>query len=244
MPPFATTPERGSYGRRPSLERALAQNETRLSVLAQPGHPLTADRLRGRIPLAAEIVAEAETTGIDWPTRETAVPLHLEARSREFFVSNATKADAHFALEASHGRYAGRGIRGFNNFSAILRSQPYKPAGRQDFQRAMNADPSAALYGSKPYLLRAYLVAPEFMSALQAAVKNTGGSSEWNDAIVRGGLEPDEYPEDARLLRASRLAYGLLGNLMRTDDLRRQSEWLGFGSTQQLINNFETELWT
>ena len=244
MPPFSTTPERGERYRGPQLEQILSRQEAQLAYLAQPGHPLTSDRLRGRVHLAREIIAEAEETDIAWPTREMAVPSRIGAKNREYFIADAGKADTHFALEAIRGRHAKQGLRGFNNFSAILRSKPYKPAGRPDFQRAMAADPSQALYGSKPYLLRAYLMAPEFMSALQVAVAQSGGSSEWNDAIIRGGLEPDEHPQDAVLLRSSRLAYGLLTNLMRTDDLKRQSEWLGFGQTHLVIDNPETELWT
>ena len=244
MPPFNPTPERREHSRAPRLEQILRREEARLTVLAQPGHPLTPERLGSRVPGSRAILAEAAETGLEWPDRRTAVPVHIGARSREYFVHDSHKADSHFALEAMQGRNHGRGQRGFNNFSALLRSQPYKPHGREDFSKAMMADPAAALYGSKPYLLRAYLVAPEFMDSLRTTVKGLHGYSDWNETIIRGGMEPDEYPADAAVLRASRLAYGLLSNLMRTDDLRLQSEWLGFGSTQQLISDPEIELWT
>lgn len=214
-----------------------------LTWLATLGHPLTPERMTGHVPNAKNIVEHAVTNGIDWPTRGSTVT-RISPKMRDYFVPDAAMADSHFVYEAIQGRRGTNGARGFNNFSAILRSAPYKPEGREDLQRAMQRNPSEALYGSKPYLLRAYLLAPEFMSSLQQAVAACGGSSEWHDALMRGGLESDIYPQDAALTRGSRLAYGLLTNLMRADDLKRQSEWLGFGTSSQVITDPETELWT
>lgn len=244
MPPFSATPERSDRYRGPSLEHILRRHEAVLTAMAQPNHPLTLERMRGRVPMAADIVTEATHTGIDWPTKDSAVPSRLNVKSREYFLADAERSDTHFTYEVVQGQRSRHSYHGFNNFPAILRSKPYKPQNRHDFQQAMSADPSGALYGSKPYLLRAYMVAPEFMGALQSSVKACGGSAEWGEAMIRGGLEPDEYPADAALLRSSRLAYGLLSNLMRSDDLQRQSQWLGFGTTQQAISDPHVELWT
>lgn len=244
MPPFAPTPERSEHYRGPKLEELLEQHESLLTHLAQPDHPLTLSRLRGHVAGAEAIVREAEAEGIAWPTGESAVPSRLASPHREYFVSDAERSDAHFAYGVIEGQRSREGYAGFNNFPALLRSKPYKPEGREDFRQVMALDPASALYGSKPYLLRAYMIAPEFMSALQESVKGCGGTSTWGEAMIRGGLEPDVYPEDAVLLRSSRLAYGLLANLIRTDDLQRQAQWLGFGKSHQVIDDTHHELWT
>lgn len=244
MPAFPNSPERRGRVTGASLDRILARQEHLLTSLATPGHPLTPERLRGKVPGVKQLVDHATENDIDWPTHDFVVPPRIGSNFRQYFISDAAQADAHFVYEAIDGR-RGRGIhRGFNNYPAILRAVPYKPEGREDFQRVMSRNPSAALYGSKPYLLRAYMIAPEFMASLQQAVDKCGGSSEWNDALMRGGLEADIYPQDAALVRGSRLAYGLLTNLMRTDDLQRQSRWLGFGETKHVITDPEVELWT
>lgn len=244
MPAFPNSPERRNRRHGDSLERILERHEHQLANLVAPGHPLTPERMRGRVPEAAQLIAHATEAGIDWPTRESAVSPRLGSTIRQYFIPDAAQADAHFVYEANHGRRGIGKYRGFNNFPAILRAVPYKPTGREDFQAAMHRNPSGALYGSKPYLLRAYLLAPEFMGSLQQAVDTCGGSSEWNDALMRGGLEADLYPEDAALVRGSRLAYGLLANLIRADDLQRQTEWLGLEGKTPPITDPETELWT
>ena len=243
MPAFPNSPEHRSRRTGASLEKIIARDELLLTRLAAPGHPLTPERISGRVPNAKDIVEYADSSGIDWPTHDSTVS-RIRPKMRDYFVPDATLADSHFVYEAIRGRRGTPGARGFNNFSAILRSAPYKPEGREDFQRVMQKNPSEALYGSKPYLLRAYLLAPEFMSSLQKAVSECGGSSDWHEALMRGGLEADLYPQDAALTRGSRLAYGLLANLMRTDDIQRQSEWLGFSGNAPLITDPETELWT
>ena len=244
MPPFSPTPEREERYDGPDLEQLLQQHEQLLTHLAQPDHPLTLSRLKGNVAFARTLVAEAEVEGIAWPTQDTAVPSRLESRHREYFVADAERSDAHFAYGVIEGQRARAGFEGFNNFPALLRSKPYKPEGVDDFRQVMALDPASALYGSKPYLLRAYMIAPEFMAALQESVEGRRGASKWSEAMIRGGLEPDIYPEDAVLLRSSRLAYGLLTNLIRTDDLQRQSEWIGFGKRQQVIDDTHHELWT
>lgn len=244
MPSFPNSPERRSRSTSVSLEQIIYRDEPQLTRLATPGHPLTPERMSGRVPNAKNIVEYAVSSGIDWPNRGSTVPSRISPKMRGYFVPDAALADSHFVYEAIRGRRGAKGARGFNNFSAILRSAPYKPEGREDLQRAMQRNPSDALYGSKPYLLRAYLLAPEFMSSLQQAVAECGGSSEWHEALMRGGLESDIYPQDAALTRGSRLAYGLLTNLMRTDDLKRQSEWFGFDRSSPAITDPELELWT
>lgn len=243
MPSFPHSPEHRGRHTGASLEQIINRDEHLLSQLATPGHPLTPERMSGRVPNAKGMVEYAVTNGIEWPTRGSTVT-RISPKMRDYFVPDAVQADSHFVYEAIQGRRGRQGMHGFNNFSAILRSAPYKPEGREDFQRIMHKNPSEALYGSKPYLLRAYLIAPEFMSSLQKAVKECGGTSEWHEALMRGGLEADLYPQDAALTRGSRLAYGLLANLMRTDDLQRQSEWLGFSGNAPLVTDPETELWT
>lgn len=244
MTSIPNSPEHRSRPAGASLEQIIRRDERLLTRLAAPGHALTPERMSGQVPSAKRMVEYAVSRGIDWPTRDSAVPARISPRMHDYFIPDAAQADAHFVYEAIRGRRGTTGARGFNNFSAILRSAPYKPESREDFQRVMQRNPSEALYGSKPYLLRAYLVAPEFMSSLQQTVAECGGSSEWHDALMRGGLEADIYPKDAALTRGSRLAYGLLANLMRTDDLARQSQWLGFKSSAPAVSDPETELWT
>lgn len=227
------------------LEEVLARNECLLTSLAEPGHPLTEQRLVKRLPEAPALIEQAKQEGLDWPTAETSVPVLVGARSRRYFDTDPIHADSQFALEVMAGQTYEEEGRGFNNFPVILWSKPFRPEGVADFMQRMAVNPAQATYESKPYLLRAYELVPDFMGALQRSVASYGTLSKWNNALERGGIEPEDYPADAVLLRSSRLAYGLLMNLMRTDDLKRQADWCGLdGARAQLIENPETELRT
>ena len=227
------------------LEEALARHEGLLTLLAEPGHALTEQRLLKRISASASILELARGDGLEWPTADTAVPTHLDARSRRYFDDDPFQADSHFALEVMAGQTYLEEGRGFNNFPVILWSEPFRPEGVADFMQRMAKNPAQATYESKPYLLRAHALMPEFMGALQRSVASYGTLAKWNNALERGGIEPEEYPADAVLLRSSRLAYGLLANLMRTDDLQRQAAWCGLDASRApLIEDPETELRT
>jgi hypothetical protein len=221
----------------------LNQHEAMLTRLATPVHPITETYAASHLDNGGAIVAHAQACGIDWPTHDSVVPVRLGSSSRRFFLGDAHLSDTHFVDEARHGHNDRKLERGFNNFCAIIGAKPFKPESAAEIQQAARRI-GPAFFASKPYLLRAHLLAPEFMGGLQQAVEQCGGMSEWTEAIIQGGLAPDVFPQHAALLRSSRLAYGLLTNLMRTDDLQRQSEWLGFGPNAPLIDDAEKELWT
>lgn len=240
------TPEHGDIHHVPSLEIMLEREEHRLTLMAEPGRVLIPERLAEHVSSAEQIVARAESEGIAWPTLETAVPYPMDARSREFFLDDAEKSDKEFAYEALAGFTAGHGQRGFNNFPAIIGAKPYQPHMLSTVIKTMSMHSGLlhATYGSKPCLLRAYRVAPEFMASLQEAIVDTGGMTEWIEAMLQGSLEPEESPKEVALLRSSRLAYGLLMNLMREDDRQRQNDWLYGSRGDVVISDPETELWS
>lgn len=226
-----------------NLQRELSQHDTRLTQLSRAGETLTHDRLRHVSPDSLDVAREAVRQGIEWPDHASAVmPTKKDIFSPGLSPDDADKG---FAEEILHGRRPGAQRRGYNNFPAIIGSPAYIPSEANPFMKKLSENPSAAIYGSKPYLVRAYLVAPEFMQALQQEVQTRGGSAGWGDALLRGAENPQAYPYDKALLRASRVAYGLLINLMRRDDCARQAEWLGLNSASASpIHDPHHELWT
>lgn len=237
--------EKGETPRSSSLERALAQHEHEITLLAEPGKPLTPDRIALVAPRLLEVIDEAETENVGWPDETSMVPVRPDTHLASYIAASPVEADALFVSEVMAGEEITNGPRGYNNFPAILRSLPSRPAPGESMADFMGNNPSAALYGSKPYLWRAYMLNYDFMSALQEAVLHSGGSAGWGASVVRGSEHPEAFPHDAALLRASRLGYKLLANLMRDDDSQRQYEWLGIDdAAARPITDPEVELWT
>jgi hypothetical protein len=228
----------------PSLEVVLERDGELLEALAQPGRVLTKERLAAIEAAAGEsllpAVEEAEAAGLRWPDEATGMGVvsggHIERHAED------EDSDEEFARAVMAA-----GGRAFNNFSAHLQSLPVQPAEGQAPAELFAAHPSmmTVIYGSKPYLWRAHLLVPDFMTALQyeAAAAEQGGMATWQDRVIQGAVDPEQHPHDAALLRASRIAYVLLTNLMRTDDLKLQYEWLAMGEAPE-ITDPERELWT
>ena len=240
------------HGERPdplSLERLLRRDEHELTLLAEPGRPLTRERLRDINELLLEAADEAEHAGIGWPDEASAVSIGDEGVIARLISTEQQQADWRFTAEimAEESEMVDDTIRrvGFNNFPALLRSRPVRPREGESIGDFMANNPSAALYGSKPYLWRAYMLKPDFMEALSTEVVRHGGPHGWNAALLRAAADPEHYPQDVALLRASRLAYVMIANLMRTDDLERQYDWLSSKSEHvPTITDPEVELWT
>lgn len=236
------TPERvGRYA--PSLEQALERHQQTLAYFAEVGRPLTPERIAGRVPQARRLVAQANELDLAWPDRDTAVPVSPSVRFRSYFVRDSEKADYNFSHEVFQGVTTRKTQRGFNNFYALLANEPFRP-DIDGNQGSRTTSLMALHYAARPYLHRAYVLQPDFMTALQKEVAARGGMEEWQYAMVNGGYDPEDNPRDAVLLRGSRLAYGLFANLMRTDDTQREHRWFGRPEGSHVIRDPETELYS
>lgn len=230
---------------KPSLGELLSSHEEELTFFAEAGRQLTFDRLRLVAPEAAEGIEHSLPEDLEWPTDASSVEPGEEVFDVFSNEIEPKKADNLFAEEVRLGLVRGTNQRGYNNFTAIIGSKPHLPTEAAWFMEAFHENPAAAIYGTKPYLVRAHLLLPEFMGALQQEVSALGGQAEWNEAILLGDENPYKYPKAARLLRASRLSYGVLVNLMRRDDAVRHAKWLGLdGSSMRDIEDPRIELWT
>jgi len=208
-----------------SLERVLQRHEADLVEFAKPGQPLTLERLRVYLPEAEQLVRSAEEVGIAWPDIETSVQRTVK---RTYFLRDPEKADLNFAQEIYHRVVTGEKNRGFNNFPALLAQTPFRPDLEQGPAFWQGRELNGMGYAIKPYLHRAYVIQPEFMLALQKSVRESEYLLEgWQNAVYEGAMDPGGDPRKAALARGSRLAYGMLANLMRKDDLQRASQWQG-----------------
>ena len=242
-------PEHGERPEPLSLERLLRRDEHELKSLAEPGRPLTRDRLRDINELLLEVADDADRVGIGWPDETSVISVANEGVVARLIATEQLQADWRFTAEilAEESEVIDDtvGRVGFNNFPALLRSRPVRPQEGETIGDFMASNPSEALYGSKPYLWRAHMLKPDFMEALNAEVVRHGGPHGWNAALLRAAADPEHHPQDVALLRASRLAYVMLANLMRVDDLERQYDWLGFESEHiPTITDPDVELWT
>ena len=265
-------PERIPQPEQLDLLAELLRHESLLDRFAEAGKPLTLGRLGEIAPDKLALAEEAVVEGVGWPDDESS--LALRPKFAEMFDGSlsASHADEMFGhevfiqrmlihmndeqkknwLDGQILRAHHDGIdltddqksellyqRGFNNFSLTLCSPPRVPDASADLFD------NAVIHGSKPYLVRANKLMPEFINALQTEVEHVGGHAELSDALLRGYEFPEENPRDALLLRAARLTYGLLVNVMRSDDNARQAEWLGLEhKARPKINDSHTELWT
>ena len=226
------------------LEYILERDGHFLEELARPGIVLTRERLSEIEDATGEdlasVVEEAEAEGIPWPSAETGMAV-VEGGHIERHIENE-RSDEEFALAVISG-----GGGAFNNFSVHLQSLPIRPEEARSPGELFRLHPSMleVTYGTKPYLWRAHMVAKDFMEALhhEVAVIGQGGMSDWKQRVTQGAVDPEHNPRDAALLRGSRIAYVLLSNLMRTDDLELQYRLLGMDNAPE-ITDPERELWT
>lgn len=227
-----------------NLEYVLERDGALLEELARPGAVLTRERL-AEIESAMGVslldaVDQAEASGIPWPDERTGMRV-VAGGHVERHIENE-QSDREFAQAVM-----AEGGRAFNNFSALLHAVPIRPEADESPSAFFAAHPSMldVTYGTKPYLWRSHAIAKDFMEALQheVAVVGEGGMSNWKDRIIQGMADPEGNPHDAAVLRASRIAYVLFINLMRSDDPELQYEWLGMGGAAE-ITDPEEELWT
>src|SRR5690606_12870537 len=114
------------------------------------------------------------------------------------------------------------GGQAYNNFPAILSVKPNRPSEGENLVNFMTRV-QLFQYATKPYLARAHALAPVFMDALQRRMSELPERSLWEKSLFRAVSEEHADSEDRILLRGSRLAYQLLINLMRSDDLATQA---------------------
>ena len=102
--------------------------------------------------------------------------------------------------------------QGLNNFWAILHTRPYAFDGEPPITGLQLA------YAPMPALIRAWTAFPEFMDALQRDLSEIGTMYQMEDTLTE-----QIETEEPHLLRASRLAYGLLTRLVCRDDRETQA---------------------
>lgn len=231
-----------------SLEELLRANGPRYEAAAKPETPLTYSRLQELGYADIDVVREAIETNVNWPDELSTPPIPEDARLKDYRSVLPDRADELFAQEivAEKNPLSTR-LHGYNNFPALLRARPDRPQSGMSFMDLYHKSPTNAVYGTKPYLWRAYMLEPELMNALREQIIDTDriGMTDWRESLMRGASHPESYPEDSALLRASRLGYHMLINLMHIDDLGLQNEWVGKSfESAKLIVDPEKELWT
>lgn len=175
---------------------------------------------------------------VGWPTRET------WAGEPSVRFKKGDAGDIEFfskTLEEANGE--NKHLYGLNNFWAILHTKPYA------FDGEMPKALSHLTYSPLPALIRAWTAFPEFMSALKQELDEVGAQYKMGEVLTEQ-IEAEEL----ELLRASRLAYGLMTRLVsRNDrDLQARLQDSMFPETDELtprrrskpITDPSIELWT
>lgn len=233
------------------LDEIMQADAYRMKLLTHSMLPLTIGRLARIDPSfadRAEAVAESETL---WPDETSAAsrppfleqmhPLVGEEADLSFIIPILNAEDEVAADEQDDDW-----TKGYNNFPIILKASQRRASPEATREYFEAGDMLGLTYGTKPYLERAYAVAPDFMEALQQATEQLGGMEEWKQAMKEGYISYDsDTDKSAIALRASRMAYVLLTRLMRRDDLAIQKRLLGFpGAQAPLIDSPANELAT
>ena len=211
-------------------ELADALADPRIAQFCAPNEPLTMQRLAeidASLPNAETIAAVARDFA--WPDNDTKVAV---LGDDEPYYDDPQS----FGERLAHDRAT------YNNFPVILRAKPNQPNDGESLFDFMNRDPLYA-YSSKPYLHRAHAVAPEIMASLQVIIQDGRAMHEWVNCLYQAVVEAQPDPKDEVLLQASKAAYNLCINAMRTDDLQIQYQKLGLSSDSP-ITDPTTELRT
>lgn len=241
-----TSPSSERQPRVRPLEQLTEKQLSRLELMAAPDRPLTVSRLEEIGHPRAYIAQDLSTSDLAWPDDLSSVPLAFPSRFSRLLTKTGRAADEAF-IEPILAAGKGNWDRAFNNFPAILQCEPYRPTSRDTFMSLMGENVMKAAYASKPYLHRAWALEPELMSALQQEMTLLEGpvTVEWPRIMVEGVVSGRSlYPFQDAFLRSSRLAYGLLINLMRQDDSTRQRSWLpDYPGESGLVDDPERELW-
>lgn len=244
-----------------SLEAILLRDREQLEAFARPDARLTYERMLEDSfefsPMldATSISEHAHDLGIFWPGESTAV------RAGVGFLSSLSGDDADmiFASEASKVfmpndcRHEGHlyckedtlKVDTFNNFPILLRSKVditeevtngMLAPGQQmtDFHNGIEA-----IYARAPYLIRAHILAPDFMRALQQEASECTSLQMWSERVVEGIDADSKYKP---LLTGSRIAYALLANVMRVDDLQIRQKRYGRPVNASYISDPVAEL--
>jgi hypothetical protein len=209
----------------PSLAETLLHPH--LHDFAQPGRPLTRERLHQIDPKLEAAVDSMESKGVGWPDDETVFHDVLPEDFDDY----------------AFGRRLVESNMAYNNYPAILSAAPALPNEGENSFDFLNRT-RLYHYATKPYLIRAHELMPDFMGALQHTLEQRQfPMEEWRASLQRAVLDDHPDPDDQLLLRASRLAYQLLINLMRKDDLQTQARIMTM-SSQSDITDPIVELWT
>lgn len=207
------------------LNLAEAMAGSPLNELATPGRPLTMDRLRQIDPGLVPDAESMKDSVVSWPDDDTVFHDVLPADYDDYaFAHNLSlKSKAH------------------NNFPKLLMTRPSFPEKGEDFM-SFGKRTKMFQYATKPYLARAYALQPDFMKALQTNLAATDSPQVWREQLM-AAAEEDADPDNKLLLRASRLAYQLLINLMRSDDNQIQSDIISLSLSHEITDPVQ-ELWT
>ena len=197
----------------PSLAEILQkQGELLEQIVADQDTPLTLKELphvRQGAKLSWTVFDSKEVARlVGWPTR------HTWAGKPSVRFDSGDVGDMEFFEKAVEKTEAKDGeFYGLNNFWAILHTRPYAFDGKPPASTLQMA------YAPMPALIRAWAAFPEFMEALQCDLSEVGVMYQMHDVLTEQIEE-----EEPHVLRASRLAYGLLSRLIRGDDPEMQSK--------------------
>lgn len=175
---------------------------------------------------------------VGWPSR------HTWAGEPSVKFNTGESGDISFftkTLEEQNGE--NQHLYGLNNFWAMLHTKPYA------FDGEMPKSVSQLTYSPLPALIRAWTIFPDFMSALREELNEIGVLYKMGEVFTER-IEAEEL----ELLRASRLAYGLMTRLVcRSDrDLQARLQDSMFPDKDELtprrnqkpIIDPSVELWT
>lgn len=120
------------------------------------------------------------------------------------------KDDDQFLDAFTHRTKVDNRVYYLNNFKVWIAAEP----NTERFSEARQ------LYGAAPALLRAYIIAPEFMEAVRVAYTSLPKEAYYPSAKTL------DSPEGELVVHGAHMAYKLLGRLIKTDDRRTHAKIL------------------
>lgn len=198
--------------RTPLSEVLKKQGRLLEQIASDQTQPLELDDLfymkdRDSLPWTDRNIGEVKDI-VGWPTKKT------WAGEPSVQFQHGESGDVGFFMKALEKSQAGNGeYKGLNNFWAIISTKPYA------FDGTLPRSVNDRAYAPLPALIRAWTAFPDFMSALKQELSQVGASYQMADALT-AQIEAEEV----ELLRASRLAYGLMTRLVARNDRELQAK--------------------
>lgn len=200
------------------LEFILTRDREKLESAARRNTALTLEALTEIDPNLVGPAQEIATSGLLWP--DTDDPLVVPESSHLLKVQGE-EADTNFIWPLV---VAGAGLANFYN---LIAAEPHTPTAMSHEQLLDSFDNHDIFYETKPCLVRAHAIFPEFMDALRGVALQAGTNERFYQRLIDGYIDPEPGVEQSSTLISARIAYSIMGRLMRPDDRYIQKTLLG-----------------